>query len=279
MNHFSKKDIQGLLKKYKVHPSKGLGQNFLVDKKALGKIVAAANIKKEDVVLEIGSGTGILTQELAKRAKKVIAVEKDYKMVEILKETTRNFKNVEIIQGDILKLNSKSYKLQTKRYKVVANLPYYIVSPVLKKFLENENQPKEMILMVQKEVGQRIAAKPPDMSLLAVSVQFYADSKIISYVSRKSFWPQPKVDSAILRIVPQINAGEKLINADLFFRIVRAGFSHPRKQIINNLSKSLKINREKIESWLQKNGIQPERRAETLDLQEWLQLIKTSIFD
>ncbi len=255
-----------------IRPLKRLGQNFLTNRDALKTIIEAAELKPNDVVLEIGPGTGVLTLELAKYAKKVIAVEKDARMVEILKKLLegQNVKNVEIIQGNILK-----YKIPHTKYKVVANLPYYITSPAIRKFLEAENPPKEMILMVQKEVGQRICAKPPDMTLLAVSVQFYAKPKIISYVSKKSFWPSPKVDSAILQITPQINTDKKLINADNFFKVVKAGFSHPRKQLINNLSTGLSLPRTQVTDWLQKNKILPTARAETLTVENWIKLAES----
>lgn len=277
MNIFSKKNIKNLLKKYKVFPSKRLGQNFLIDRKILKKIIKAADIQPEDIVLEIGPGIGNLTQALTERARKIISVEKDSKMIEILKETTRNLENITIIQGDILKINPKNYKLRTKSYKVVANLPYYIVSPVIRKFLEIKNSPRLMVLMVQKEVAQRICAVPPNMSLLAISVQFYAKPEIISFVSKKSFWPSPKVDSAIIKITPQ-KLSTRPGFVDLFFEIVRAGFSQPRKQIANNLSQKLKIDRRKIETWLLKNKIQPSQRAETLSIQDWLKLTKTFPF-
>ena len=298
MEVIPRKNIKNLLGKYGVRPSKGLGQNFLVDKRVLGKIIEAANLGKEDTVLEIGAGIGTLTLELAKKAKKVIAVEKDPKMCEILHETMKGYENVEIIQGDILKLeifnfqfsifkqkpNAKNQmpktkcKIQNTRYKVVANLPYYITSPVIKKFLEAENPPSEMILMVQKEVAQRICARPPRMNLLAVSVQFYAEPKIVSYVSKNSFWPSPKVDSAIIQITPLINADRKQINADLFFKVVKAGFSQPRKQILNNLSKILELEKEAVQGWLLKNNIQPTQRAETLSIRDWINLTKTFHF-
>jgi len=322
MEVIPRKNIKNLLGKYGVRPSKGLGQNFLVDKRVLGKIIEAANLGKEDTVLEIGAGIGTLTLELAKKAKKVIAVEKDPKMCEILHETMKGYENVEIIQGDILKLeifnfqfsifkqkpNAKNQmpktkcKIQNTRYKVVANLPYYITSPVIKKFLEAENPPSEMILMVQKEVAQRICARPPRMNLLAVSVQFYAEPKIVSYVSKNSFWPSPKVDSAIIQITPLINADRKQINADLFFKVVKAGFSQPRKQILNNLSKGLalrsstaahskpspnglalsspnglKLEKATIQAWLLKNNIQPTQRAETLSIRDWINLTNTFV--
>jgi len=270
------------LKTAGLQPIKGLGQNFLIDKPVLRRVVEAADLKPEETVIEIGPGLGVLTQELAKRVKNVIAVEKDPKMVGILKEALKEFKNVEIIQGDILKLNP----ITLKPYKVVANLPYYITSPVIRKFLESGNPPEEMVLMVQKEVAQRICATPPDMSLLAVSVQFYATPKIISFVSKKSFWPKPKVDSAIIKIIP-INKfswthsrparpkGQTSAFRILFFKIIKAGFSQPRKQILNNLSNGLKLNKDTVKSWLLKNNIQHEQRAETLSIEDWVKLTKT----
>ena len=284
--------VRGLLKKYKISPVKWLGQNFLIDEKVLRKIIEAAELSENDIVLEVGPGIGNLTAELAKRVKKAIAIEKDKKMVEILRETLKNFTNIEIIEGDILKINLKPYT--SKPYKVVANIPYYLTSPLIRKFLETENQPKEMVLMVQKEVAQRICARPPKMSLLAVSVQFYTKPEIISYISKKSFWPSPKVDSAITKI-SAFNQPRKSAFNQRFFKIVRAGFSQPRKQLINNLSKNLKvdelklistrrslalarvIDKIKVRDWLLKNKIQPTQRAETLNLEDWINLTKSFI--
>lgn len=269
MNPLSKENIKDLAKKYQFYPSKGLGQNFLTDKNVLLKIIKAADLDKKDgIVLEIGPGLGVLTTELLKTTKKVIAVEKDRKMVKVLQETLKDADNLEIIQADILKIPDS--ELNFPNYKIVANLPYYIVSPVIRKFLESKFPPKEMILMVQKEVAQRIVSKPPEMSLLAVSVQFYAQPKIISYVPRTAFWPQPNVDSALIKITPIEN--KERPPADLFFKILKIGFSHPRKQLINNFSTGLKENREEVKIWLESQGINPDRRAETLTVQDWINL-------
>jgi len=289
MSLTSKREIKNLFEKHQIGPSKRLGQNFLVDKGAVKKIIEAADLGPEDVILEVGPGLGVLTQELAIRVKKVIGIEKDPKMCEILKELLEcwNVRNVEIIEGDILKLNTK-YKIPNTKYKVVANLPFYLAAPVIRQFLEVENPAKEMVLVVQKEVGQRICAKPPgskrinpllrpslplgQMSILAVSVQVYSEPKIISYISKKSFWPQPKVDSAIIKITP---IAKPNLAIDLFFKVVKAGFSQPRKQLINNLSKKLDLGKEKIQNWLLKNNIQPTQRAETLSVEDWINLAKT----
>ena len=305
MNLSSKKTIKELLQEYQTKPIKRLGQNFLVDKKIITKITETADLKPDDTILEVGPGIGTLTQEIAKRAGKIIVVEKDPKMVEILKETLENYNNVEIIQGDILKIKnlfckircatiSQNEKVKSQNYKIVANLPFYLTAPVIRQFLESaENYPPQiMVLIVQKEVAQRICAKPPKMSILAVSVQFYAEVKIISYISKKSFWPQPKVDSAIIKIIPrsltevplqgcnpcQSYRGATPISLcqfrEQFFKIVKAGFSQPRKQLANNLSKKLKIDKIKIIEWLLKNNIQPTQRAETLTIEDWLKLTK-----
>ncbi len=253
---------------------KRLGQNFLLDKTIVKKLIFAAEIQKQDTVLEIGPGLGTLTKELAKKSCQVIAVEKDRRMVEILKETLKGFDNVKIVQGDILKV--VDIGCQQPGYKIVANLPFHITAPVIRKFLEAKLQPKIMILLVQKEVAQRICAKPPKMSILAVSIQAYAEPKIISYISKKSFWPRPKVDGAIIKITPH-ETNKFLATAQnmLFFKIVKAGFAHPRKQLINNLSIGLEIDKEKTKTWLLENNIQPTQRAQTLTVENWLRLAKT----
>ena len=285
----SKNIIKKILKEHSARPVRYLGQNFLISKQALKKILSTANLQPDDIVLEIGPGIGTLTVELASRVKKVIAIEKDKKMVEILKEILKDFDNIKIIQEDILKSDIQNL-ISKRQYKLVANLPYYITSPVIRKFLEIKNPPALMVLMVQKEVAQRICAIPPKMSILAVSVQFYARPNIVSYVSKKSFWPQPKVDSAILKI-SAINRRRKSAFNQRFFKIVKAGFSHPRKQLINNLSKELvlnlgsglalspsnglKLNKEKVKFWLLKNKINPSQRAETLRIEDWVRLTET----
>ena len=289
MDLFSKKEIKKLLKKHQISPSKRLGQNFLVDKSVVKKVVDAADLKPEDIILEIGPGIGTLTQKLADRVKKVIAVEKDPNMIAILGETIKRLRNVDLIQTDIrrLKFQITNYKSQInskiqipKNYKIVGNLPFYLTAPVIRQLLERTDARRlYAVFVVQKEVGQRICAKPPRMSMLAVSVQVYAETKIMGYIPKKSFWPQPKVDAAIIKILPlKIKSHDRRISSqrrNLFFKVVKAGFSQPRKQLINNLSKGLKLNRVKVENWLKKNSIQPTRRAETLEVQDWIKLTKS----
>jgi len=229
-----------ILKQYNIKPSKRLGQNFLIHKRVLKKIINAAKLKSDDTVLEIGPGLGILTIELAKRVKKVIAIEKDKRMCEILKQMldVRDVRNVRIIKKDILKI--PNYELPITDYKLIANLPYYITSPVIRKFLEINppagGKPQLMILMVQKEVAQRIIAQPPHMNLLAIAVQFYAKPEIISCVSKKSFWPIPKVDSAIIKIFPRESALLSASIRDKFFELVKTGFSSKRKMLLKTAS-------------------------------------------
>ena len=283
MDLTSLKIIKYILGKRGVEPQKYLGQNFLIDRAIVHKLVSAAQVQPHDTVLEIGPGIGTLTQELARQAQRVVAIEKDSRMVEILKETLEGYPNVQIIHADALKINFQvsSFKSQAnsklqipKNYKVVANLPYYITAPLIRKFLELcEAGPSTMTLVVQKEVAQRICSKPPNMSILAVSVQVYAKPKIISYIKKNSFWPQPQVDAAILQITPFPTP--YALDFPKFFTVVKAGFKQPRKQLVNNVSKELQLPRQKAEQWLLANDIQPARRAETLTVQDWINLVNS----
>jgi len=263
-------NLKQLLKQYNIRPSKRLGQSFLIDNNVLEKIINAANLSKNDIVLEIGPGLGGLTKELAKRVKRVIAIEKDKKFCEILKQELKDYKNVEIINADILK--NVGYLASDIKYKVVANLPYYITSPVIRRFLEAGNRPEQMILMVQKEVAERIIAKNNKMSLLSVSVQFYAKPEIISYVSKDSFYPKPKVDSAIIRITPQQTPE---INIKKFFELVKISFSSKRKKLKNNIAPWLKMEKSDFEEILKELKINPNIRAENLSIKNWLKLYES----
>jgi len=265
-----------LFKKYHFRPKKQLGQNFLIDKRVVKDLIRAAELKKEETVLEVGPGLGSITEELVKIAKKVIVVEKDKRLIEILKNNLEQHlapdylkRRVKIIYGDILKFNPKRYSLNAKRYKIVANPPYCIICPLIKKFLQDKDPPKLMVLLVQKEVAERMCAKPPKMSLLSVTVQLFSKIEIVKMVKKESFFPEPKVDSSIVRIKPLRKS--KLIDLDLFFKIVKTGFSHPRKQLKNNLKE---IFGNKTERILKQTGIDSYRRAETLSLEEWILLAK-----
>jgi len=263
-------EIKNIFAKYKLKPNKLLGQNFLIDQNALTRIVKEGEITKDDTILEVGPGLGVLTKELVKAAGRVVAVEKDRELAEILKKELADFKNLEIAEGDILKTNLSDYNLKANNYKLIANIPYYLTSHLIRAFLEGES-PKEIILLIQKEVAERICAAPPKMSLLAVSVQFYADAAIIAPVSKNSFWPAPKVDSAIVKITPK-DKNRPLANLADFFSIVHAGFSHPRKQLAGNLSQALKINRQEVENVLKSFSFDPKQRAETLSIEDWIRL-------
>ena len=278
MNLTSLAITKELLKKHGLKPLRRFGQNFLIDGELPQKLVAAGQITAQDTVLEIGPGVGAITRVLAQKAKRVVAVEKDRNMVEILEETLKEFKNVEIICDDIrrsdLPLNFGGGPTSQK-YKVVGNLPFYLTAPVIRKFLETlEARPQSLTLVVQKEVAQRICAKPPRMSILANSVQFYATPKMVSIIPKGSFFPQPKVDAALIKITPRpAPAGD----SKMFFEVVKAGFSHPRKQLLNNLAQGLKKTREDIAAWLQKNKISPQQRAETLNVSDWINLTKSFV--
>ena len=273
-----KTTIKNLIEKYDLRINKLMGQNFLINPRVLQKIIETADLKN-DIILEVGPGLGTLTQELAKKAKKVIAVEKDKQMNEVLKETLKDFDNIEIVEGDILKiLKQKPSILKNSKYKVVANIPYYLTSPLIRILLESDNPPEEIVLMIQKEVAKRITVQPPKMNLLAISVQFYSQPKIISYVSKESFWPEPKVDSAIIKITPHpsvILRAKPEESHQRFFKIVKAGFSSPRKQLANNLSEKLKIDKEKIKTALAECELNTQARAESLSLESWKKLLRS----
>ena len=265
-------EVKRLLRQSGLKAKKGLGQHFLIDEKALETIVIAAELSPEDIVIEVGPGLGVLTIELARRAGKVIAVELDTKLASLLKRRLTSLPNVNIVNADILKVSPSQLLGGENNYKVVANLPYYVTSPILRYFVEASPKPSLMIVMVQKEVGIAIAASPGKMSLLAVSLQVYSKPKIISYVSSQSFYPPPKVDSAIVRFDLFPEPAVKIADIDGFFKVVRCGFSSPRKQLRNSLAHGLEVKPAEVGLLLEKARIEPQRRAETLSLEEWARL-------
>jgi len=279
MDLINKTIIKDLLKRHGAKPEKYLGQHFILSKKALAQMIAAAEIKKNDTIVEIGPGLGTLTQELAKiphpfskgGGLKIIAIEKDLKMINILGETLTGHKNIKIIQADA-RGDKLGIKIAKNKYKIVANLPYNVATFLIRQWLELKNSPKLMVLMIQKEVAQRMTAKPPHMNLLAVSTQFLAIAKVVDYVPAKAFWPKPKVDSAIIKIVPKKRPPQKTRRA--FFAVVKAGFSQPRKQLIGNLTKKLKNPREKLMEIFKNLNISERARAENLSLEQWILLAK-----
>jgi len=258
-----------LLASHDLHARKGLGQNFLIDGGILKKIAAAAELTPTDIVIEVGSGLGVLTGILVEQAGKVIAIELDSNLANILKSHFSDSTKIAIINEDVLKVDPSDILGKQTDYKVVANLPYYITSAVIRHFLEASVKPGILVLMVQKEVAKQITAQPGQMSLLSVSVQLYGKPTIVGKVSAQCFYPAPNVDSAILKIAvyprPKIQTGD----ITGFFDIVRAGFSANRKQLPNSLANGLKVPKSDILPLLEKAGIDPQRRAETLTIDEW----------
>jgi 16S rRNA (adenine1518-N6/adenine1519-N6)-dimethyltransferase len=271
MNPIPPLNAEALLRRYRLHAHKGLGQNFLQDPMALEEIVSTAEIQKTDTVLEIGPGLGSLTRYLAVAAQKVVAVELDQNLIPPLQAVLASYPNIRIIHGDILKLSPKDV-IAENNYLVVANIPYYITSAVIRHLLENESKPRRIVLTIQKEVAQRICAKPGDLSLLALSVQIYGKPRIAMRIPAEAFFPAPKVDSAVLVIdmYPSPLIKEELL--DTFFSLIKAGFSQKRKTLRNSLSSSLHISPAEAAERLRRANIDPQRRAETLSIEEWERL-------
>lgn len=274
---------RGLLRRFGLKARKGLGQHFLVDGAVLGLITGAAELTPADIVVEVGPGLGVLTRELAREAGWVVSIELDEKLAHVLKETLASCDNVTIIDGDVLRIDPAALLDEQRAhfspaaaassgYKVVANLPYYITAPVLRHFLEAPARPELMVVMVQKEVAEVIAAGPGKMSLMSVSVQFYGEPEVVSYVPARCFYPVPEVDSAILRIRPYPHPAVAVTDRESFFRLVRAGFSASRKQLANSLGRGLVLPKAEVLALLEEAGIDPRRRAETLGLDEWTRL-------
>ncbi len=273
--------IKKLLKQHDIKPNKIMGQNFLIDEGVVDQMIKASDLSKSDIVLEVGPGLGGLTEKIAQKVKTVIAVEKDGKIIRILKENLADLDNVEIIEGDILKQfsifnfcpfgTSPAGRQFSKNYKVIANIPYYLTSYLVRRLLELDNPPQLIVFLMQKEVAERICASPPKMTLLSVSVQIYSKPEILYYVPKQSFWPKPKVDSAIIKI-SNIQK-PKGVDIKKIFKLVKAGFSSPRKQLANNLSKKLKIDKEEIKTALIELGFDAQIRAERLTVNDWTSLL------
>jgi 16S rRNA (adenine1518-N6/adenine1519-N6)-dimethyltransferase len=261
-------DILGLLKRYSLHADKRLGQSFLHDPYALEKIVNAAELRPTDTVLEIGPGLGSLTRYLAAATQKVVAVELDGRLFPPLEAVIAPYGNVQLVHADILKIKPDEV-IKQQDYLVVANIPYYITSALTRHLLEATIKPRRIVLTIQKEVAERICAGAGDMSLLALSVQVYGQPHIVVDIPAKSFFPAPKVDSSVLVVdiysTPRVD--EKML--DLFFRLIKAGFSQKRKKLRNSLSAGMHHSRTEVEKTLLAVDIDPQRRAETLSLDEW----------
>ncbi len=265
-------NIQPLLKRYHIQPKKSLGQNFLVEPAGLMKVIDAAELSGSEEVLEIGAGLGSLTYLLAQTCARVTTVEIDRHMLEPLAEALKPFTNVQIVPGDILELDPATLVSQ-ENYVVVANIPYYITSAIIRHLLEAAFKPSRVILTIQKEVAQRIVARDGKMSLLSLSVFVFGEPEIVSTIPAGSFFPAPDVDSAVLRIrlhpEPLIPSSQ----LDLFFKLAHAGFGQKRKTLRNSLSAGLSLPTNEVEVRLLEVDIEPSRRAETLSMAEWARLV------
>jgi 16S rRNA (adenine1518-N6/adenine1519-N6)-dimethyltransferase len=257
-----------VLDTFEVIPKKSLGQNFLHDPNALEKIVEIADLMPGQTVLEVGAGTGALTISLAQSRANVVAVEIDERLLPILQQQLADFENVKIVHSDILETDIESL-VDGEAYVVVANLPYYITSAILRRLLEAQHKPQRLVLTVQHEVAERLVAKPGDMSLLTVSVQFYGKPSIATRFNPAVFWPRPDVDSAVVRIDVYDTPPVDVPSEALFFKVVRAGFGQKRKQLKNSLGSGLGLSHAQAAAILEEAGVEPSRRAETLTLEEW----------
>lgn len=264
---------KSLLDQYGIAPKKSLGQNFLHDPNLLQKIVMTAELRPDDTVLEIGPGTGALTVLLAQAARRVIAIEVDERLKPALDRALEPYRNVWVIYQDVLTVDIPML-VRPDDYVVVANLPYYITSAILRHLLESDHPPRRLVLTVQMEVAERLIAQPPDMSLLSVSVQFFGQPRIVTRLNPAVFWPRPDVDSAVVRIDTYDKPPVDVPDAKTFFRVVRAGFGQKRKQLKNSISSGLRLDSESANALFEAAGIDSRRRAETLSLEEWASLTR-----
>ncbi|MBI2633909.1 MAG: ribosomal RNA small subunit methyltransferase A [Parcubacteria group bacterium] len=248
-----------------------LGQHFLVSQEVLDKIIQASRLSLRDTILEIGPGRGALTEELVKRVKKVVAVEKDGELAKFLRKKFGEEKNLKIIHADILKINPSELGFESRNFKIVANIPYYLTGKLLREIFERWPRPSLMVLMLQKEVAERLTTKPPKMNLLAISVQYFSKPKIIAAVPKTAFRPAPEVDSAIVKFLPKSEARNPKFETR-FFELVKTGFRQPRKLLASNLAK--KYQKDKVISALGQIGIKTLARPSELSLKNWQDLTK-----
>jgi 16S rRNA (adenine1518-N6/adenine1519-N6)-dimethyltransferase len=270
-------DVRRILREAGLRPRKSLGQNFLIQEGALRQVAAAAEIIPTDVVLEIGAGIGSLTRHLAAAARHVVAVEIDPALIPVLHSVLDPFPNVAVVPGDILALPMERLvgEVESRGYKVAANIPYYLTSVLIRRLMESAARPGRIVLTVQKEVAERVCASPGKMNLLALSVQYYGNPSIRGEIPADAFYPVPDVDSAILRVdlegAPEREAGA----SERLFRIARAGFAQKRKMLRNTLSAGLEMPAERVEQWLARAGVSASRRAETVAVEEWVRIAET----
>ena len=252
------------------YSKKKFGQNFLKDYKVLMNIINSAELKSSDYVVEIGPGKGFLTKAIVEKVKKVVAIEVDSSLNEILTSKFQSYNNLEIIYGDARNIQIEIFE----KYKVLANLPYYAALPIIRRFLLAKNKPSLMVVMLQKDLAQSMVAKPGSSSLLSISTQIYCNPKIISYVSANSFKPKPKVTSALVKLIPYQIPIINIENEEDFFEFLKKSFSTPRKQLKNSIENGLKISSNSALEILAKSNILHTRRAQTLDINEWYLLYK-----
>jgi 16S rRNA (adenine1518-N6/adenine1519-N6)-dimethyltransferase len=272
-----------ILQKYGFSFKKSLGQNFLIDTNILNNIVRAADLDEEQAVIEIGPGIGALTEQLARAAGKVVAIELDQRLLPILKDTLAPYPNVEVVHGDVLKVDLhqliRERLGQYKRINVVANLPYYVTSPILMKLLEEQLPLRRIVVMMQKEVAERISAKPggKEYGALSIMAQYYAEASIAMIVPHSVFIPQPNVDSAVLKLDIRETPPVDITDRNLFFKVIKTSFGQRRKTIFNNLLNGMfsKEERDILIAVLEKAQIEPTRRGETLSMNEFALLTNT----
>ncbi len=273
----SPSQIKSIMKKHNVRFSKSLGQNFIINDFIIDEIIRRGEISRADSILEIGPGIGVLTQALAETAHQVVAVELDNKLIPILNETLEEYNNVEIIHNDILKIDVGQMieEKMEKPTKVVANLPYYITTPIIMKLIEEVKGIKEIIVMVQKEVAERMVSGPgtKDYGSLSVAVQYYCDAMIILDVPRDNFMPAPNVDSAVIRLIVREEPTVDVLDQEFFFKIIKGAFALRRKTLTNSLSKSaIGIDKGLLKEILEEMNINPRIRGEKLDINDFADL-------
>ncbi|NCS72431.1 MAG: ribosomal RNA small subunit methyltransferase A [Candidatus Magasanikbacteria bacterium] len=271
--------LRDLALRYGFSPSKAYGQNYLISKKPIEMMIEAGELTSSDTVVEVGPGFGVLTLAMAPLVKRVVSFEIERTLQPYWEDQQKEYPNIDIIWGNVLKKFSSSHFFSQGElpvYKVIANLPYQITSQVIRMFLEQEHPPERVIIMVQKEVADRIVAKPGDMSLLAVSVQYYGEAHIVCKVPRGSFWPSPKVDSAVVHIQVhrQEDISNRSMNDEQFFRVVKAAFANKRKQAWRNIATGLNIDAVVVKAAIQDICGNEKIRAEAVSLSEWRQLVE-----